>query len=334
MPRSGMTKKQRIVLTEEMVNELQGHLDRTRLGSHALLSGRRNEKPEGLYPYTIDNWLSGHVKTVNANYFSYVIKLLESIPDYSAPEAVFRIKQTKRRPKLPDPTSGYKHIDQEVLLTLRGYRDKAYLPGPIFKLYPIAPSGLTTNIVSSWLSGTVKSGKEEYLRYVLDSCQEMETHPQRPIIVDQELRMTLKSLVNKSEVGGTVLLRGRSDVPDGFSSALISGLVNGHIQTARADHIAYLKSICKSMSRRAAGRRQRKKRSSRTNGRIGQIGNHADWLVVITDDDRKRLEFLDIDEILQNNPPVGLHRRIIQGWISGKFKTARKDYLDFVLKAR
>ena len=56
-------------------------------------------------------------------------------------------------------------------------------------------------------------------------------------------------------------------------------------------------------------------------------------LMMITGDLRRTLENIkDIDRVLKGDAPRGLRRSMIEGWIAGKYATARKDHLDYVLQ--
>lgn len=246
-----MASETRIPLTEEMVNVLRKHMDRTGLGSHALLSGRRKEAPKGLRAYTIDNWLSGRVRTVDAEYYEYVAALWEATPDYRAPEPIFRVRRAPRKVgKAAD--LDYMSIDKRTLHLLRYYHELKFIPGALFQLCPDVPVDLKPNIISSWVSGVAKRARREHLDYVLKNCRMIETHPERPVVITEQLWELLSSLRDESGLGPKSLLAKAESIPDGLNAGLVAGWLSRTTKTARLDHWDFVLGQYRSSTRKPA----------------------------------------------------------------------------------
>lgn len=67
----------RIEVTEEMRSELANLIEQTGLGASAIVTAME-VVPDGLFPGTIQQWISGKVKTARADHWDSVVERLRS----------------------------------------------------------------------------------------------------------------------------------------------------------------------------------------------------------------------------------------------------------------
>ena len=159
-----MSSKQRVPLTEDILNDIQGHIDRTLVGPHLLLKQTLNPVPSGLTRPTIENWLYKRCQTARADFIEFVLNEWRALPDGDLRSSLPRNRAAKTKP-------GYVEITPEIRAELRSYREKKLIPSQLFKLVDDLPDGLQPYMVSAWINGVCKTAKEEYLNSVLNACR-------------------------------------------------------------------------------------------------------------------------------------------------------------------
>lgn len=239
-----MTKKTRIPLSGEMIRELASHQERTRVGATALLNGCREELPAGLHPATIYNWLDGKAKSVGKEQFEYVLKLWECIPGHAEPKGIIRMKQAAR-PPFKRITNGYIDIDYKALELLKQFQSEKLLPSALFKLGVDIPGGLSPSLISAWLAGGTKRANKYILDYVLSECEKLRAHPQRPVVITDEIWAELKSHRDRSGMSFIALskLKGDEAPPEGFSYSMLNGWLNKTAQTTQKNYLDFVLSL-------------------------------------------------------------------------------------------
>lgn len=159
-----MSNKQRIPLTEDLLNEIQGHIDRTLVGPHLLLKLAKNSVPVGLTRPTIENWLYRRCQTARADFIEFVLSEWRALPEGDKGVGLPRNRTAKTQP-------GYIEITPEIRAELQSYRDNKLIPSQLFKQSDDVPGGLRPSMISTWVNGVVRTAKKEYLDYVLRVCQ-------------------------------------------------------------------------------------------------------------------------------------------------------------------
>ena len=161
-----MSSKHRIPLTEDLLNEIQGHIDRTLVGPHLLLKKARRPVPQGLSRPTLENWLYRRCETARADFVEFVLDEWRVLPDGDLTGPLPRHRKVKTKP-------GYVEITPEVRAELEGFRRAKLIPGRLFQECEDVPSGLQPSMISAWVNGSAKTAKEEYLEFVLAACCRM-----------------------------------------------------------------------------------------------------------------------------------------------------------------
>ncbi len=226
-----MIRIPRVPITQDIINILIAHRNRTNIAPRALFRGKRQSKPEGLQSNHIYNWIDGGTKTARKDHLDYVLNEWAKLPD----------AKQKRRRSGKTYTESYVAITKSDLEELRKFRDLAFTPSMILKGNSAAPEGLTAGIIISWLAGATTKVQPHYLDFVLKAYQELEKHPQRPMIVDDMITAEFTAYIEESGIGSITLLKNRKDIPSGLRSSTVNRWVSGHAATARKDHLDYVR---------------------------------------------------------------------------------------------
>lgn len=76
-------KPECLEVTPEMLEEINGHKNRTGKGTSALLRGMRNKIPDGLNSGVVGGWMLGKTKTARKDHWECIIKLYEQTNDFN-----------------------------------------------------------------------------------------------------------------------------------------------------------------------------------------------------------------------------------------------------------
>ena len=202
-------KTPRIPVTPEMLRLLQKHKERTGVGAHKLLSGKRSILPEGLNGTTVQNVMNGLTTSIRKDYYHFILSLWEEMPDNPQIEITKEIRDHFRNvrtqissvidcPKLrtkahnvykygqktapkhlvetimrirPDEHQ-YRPITKNQFKSLAVYKDRFnLLPGHIFRISDSIPEGLNPHIISSWISGQTQTARSDNIEWVLSRCE-------------------------------------------------------------------------------------------------------------------------------------------------------------------
>jgi len=230
---AGVLHDTKVALTPEMLDQIKTQHQRTGIDEKALLKGDK-DKPKGLTSLAIQSWLRGKCKTVPEDHFRYVMDKWQALPDKLQLPG-YKPGKRKQTPR-PDTTE----IPADKLEKLRHYHSLGYLPGIALAMSDNKPKGLSPSMVGGWLRNVTTRAQPEFVTFVLDACLALETHPQRPILLDDQIIAGLVNCHDESGVSGGALLKDRKDIPQGMGRSTISAWIYGYIQTARKDQLDYV----------------------------------------------------------------------------------------------
>lgn len=208
------TMKGILHITDDMRAALCDLRDETGIGAQKLLSGNK-EKPRGLTPGMINNWLTGGVVTASQEHYEFVLNEWKNLKEGN----------------LFAPL-----ISDEVWQKLSYYKEHGLLPGYIFRDTSDTPEGLSVSMVSAWASRSIARARKEHIDYVLTKCRELEMAQNRRIKITDEMHGALYSCRVNSGIGAKVLFSHLTDVPQGLTPSIISGWINRTVTTARKEH--------------------------------------------------------------------------------------------------
>jgi hypothetical protein len=158
-----MNDEKRIPLTGELLAEIQGHIDRTLVGPHLLLKKAHQPVPKGLNRPILENWLYRRCETARADFVEFVLEEWRALPDGDLNGSLPRNRKARPKP-------GYVEITPEIRSELELYRQAKLIPGRILKERDDVPEDLQPSMISAWVNGSGKTAKEEYLDFVLKTC--------------------------------------------------------------------------------------------------------------------------------------------------------------------
>jgi hypothetical protein len=264
--------------------------ERTGVGPHALLS-RAGDVPRGLSITTILEWLNGARLTGRPRHIAWTLQTWRSLPSVSWVE-----------------------ITPALLRTLKSERSRTGIgPKALISRMPRLPDGLTSAIIATWFRRAARGARADHIAFVLDAYKALPDAENAPrVTITSELRRELIALRDRTGVGPQALLRARRDKPPGLGADLILLWISGAVKSAREDHFAY----------------------------VLRLWNGADPVLPVTNDLRARLleerrrTGISAAMLLRGDlgAPEGLKPSIVEGWLSGACKSARRSFLDHVMR--
>ena len=226
-----------IPIIKEAIDALKRHQLRSGLLPTRLLGGV-NDVPEGVTASAVISWINGTVKTVNKEHLDFVLDLWAGQPDLKVCKVKNKRRSIKNRSHLI-PINRMP-LSEELILVLEPYRDAGLLPSQIFENAKKVPEGLSTILVSKWLSRGAKTIEKKQFDYVLRRCKALEKAPYRRINITEKMRQDLKDQSERTGIGATALLGQIKGCPEEVSANMISAWAHGHTKTARKDHYEYV----------------------------------------------------------------------------------------------
>ncbi len=208
----------RVVLTEEKLSSLRAHIERTGITIPALLKGHK-EETKGITYKIVYDWLTGRIKTADANHYETLIKIFE---------------------KFPDLNEEYIYVSQEIVKTLQ--REKARSGVSTKKLFQeaeIIPEGLTAVHAENIVRDLTKKTRHSYLEFLINEWKKQpDSIPRIPIT--PEILTKMLGEKERTGIGPMALLRDTKKVrPRGLTTSIIDSWLEGRTTSARKDHLDF-----------------------------------------------------------------------------------------------
>ncbi len=118
---------------------------------------------------------------------------------------------------------------------------------------PDHPQGLTSNLITGWLAGTIKSAKPTYLEYVLACWADLPDAVNRnPRIQKNRVPITeaTAQLLEQAWEDGLLpdAVKGNRQCPDGLTIGMIRTWKDGRIRSAEKDYLEFVIEIISNKS--------------------------------------------------------------------------------------
>ncbi|WP_421787179.1 hypothetical protein [Hyphobacterium sp.] len=190
------------------------------------------------------------------------------------------------------------------------------------------PKGLTASAIDGWLRGTTHRASEIHLEYALNLWRSVTPR----VKITREHIAAIKGHSARTGVAWRALISLIDPLPDGLNGYAISQWVNGHVRSARQDHMdAVLKTLESLPDARFS-------EPCRYQGRL-RFEDRREF----TEEDRLALEKerertgISQGELLKyfyrGKVPDALTSAMITGWINRKPKTVPAALYEWTLKA-
>ncbi|AZI37880.1 hypothetical protein NT2_13_00790 [Caenibius tardaugens NBRC 16725] len=220
--------RKREPLAAETVAQLRGHAERTGVGAMRLLRGAK-DKPAGLTSNVIAHWLRGAAQYANPVHVAYVMERWAALP-------------TNKR--LAFTSEMRAHLAAEFLRTGSG-------PVPLLKRASDMPSGLTHQMLQSWLHGEPGTVGEAFWDHVTGCLRALPDDPRKQPRrgrpkgeshdkIDEIELAELQHHRKRTGIGPTMLLRRAADKPAMLTPPMVSQWLNGVTERADPKLVAYV----------------------------------------------------------------------------------------------
>lgn len=182
---------ERVEITVEQVEALRLRIIQTGVSARALLE-RSEDCPSGLTEPVIKCWLSGGTKSARKDHLDFVFRAYA-------------------RDELTNLSDEWFTVTPEIIATLRGYVERTG-KGPVDILHGAwdKPEGLTSETVRRWLEGGAKTGRKEYLAYILKLYE----RDVQGVLVTTAAKDEIRRQIRRTGVDMHELLRMHEKPPD------------------------------------------------------------------------------------------------------------------------
>lgn len=188
------------------------------------------------------------------------------------------------------------------------------------------PPGLNPQIIESWIRGDAKTARRDHLRFVL-----AEWDRKLAVEIVEITPAFLSALLQEKErtgYGAIRLLRDTPGKPDGLTKHMVEAWLAGGTRSARTDHVEFVLQAWRSKGTRKTPKRPRR-----------NLATNSDYVILLPKDReyllaQKNRTGRGTHSLLATAPdvPDGLTPRVIQGWLDGRCRKARKAHLAYVRK--
>ncbi len=214
---------ERVPITQADQELLKAEQERTGYNFKSLVNSSKYPVPDKITVTILNHITSRTHETVRKDHLLFFKHSFADLLDAT---------DTVRRSYLSRTHNG--EITAEILQTLNAYKAEAIHPNTSLEGASNIPAGLTKNIISSWVNGTTKTGNPEYIDFVLLRCGELKYSPARRLAITDDMRDELLGQRERTNVSIAQLIASTA-APFDISENMVSGWINGSIDTARKD---------------------------------------------------------------------------------------------------
>ena len=185
------------------------------------------------------------------------------------------------------------------------------------------PEGLSRNLISTWVGRRVKTVDAGLYRATVTYWESLDS----VIPITPDMRKALCDEKDRTGIGGEALLNyADEDIPSGLKNTTIKGWMRGQSRTANETHYDFVMQLYSTLTPEKIYRR----RYLEKDGHVELTKEIISTLKAL-----KRDSGISTMRLLKGRKdiPKGLTSAIINRWISGDMKTARKGHFDYVVKA-
>ncbi|NQW11783.1 MAG: hypothetical protein HQ481_18120, partial [Alphaproteobacteria bacterium] len=184
-----------------------------------------DDAPEGLSQNIVRYWISRRPVRVREDYLNWVLSRCEAFAT-----------SPRRRVR----------IDTEMQSSLKVLRQKTGIgQTELLRHSPNKPDGLSPQMVSSWINGSIRTAQQAHLDWVREAWDSVLNKPQNlpeldRTIITEALRNELRALCQRTDISPDRLLRDASGVPPGLTESKIRFWLTGRTKSALGAHVDWV----------------------------------------------------------------------------------------------
>jgi len=305
----------RVSITAGIRRELRALEKQSGLGPSAMLRGANN-RPQGLTSVAVRSWMSGLAKSALKAHLEFVLSYWPDVDPIIPLTNTIRAELRKHRVRTGVSADALMRGDQN------------------------APKGLSSATIYRWINGDIRRVRSVHLEYVRSKWARLPDNSRPPrklngrahtsyakhsgeparIDITPQIRAQLRCEHERAGVGPYTLLRRSVGVPEGLKGHAIAGWLSGQTATANSEYLDFVLDLWRAQPSLPAKAEPRVPIDAAVRGSLHAERNRTGVGTTLMFDGTKYR-------------PDGLNAYMIRSWISGQTKTARRDHLEFVLKA-
>jgi hypothetical protein len=228
-----MSPSRKLQVTIAIRRTLKSELRRTRVTELKLFKDDAGP-PEGLTAGMVNRWMSGLLKQAEAAHLDYVWSRYAALPDKASGRSAHWLKYTA-----------------EMAEQLQGeLKRTGKTPKSLLHNLRNIPGGLTTRTIEKWVHRKAGFVSTPHRKFVLDqlatvpdktrSSGSRYLSPARHPTITKDALEQLRRYREMTGIGGDILLKLSAKKPEGLTSNMISGWLNGTTKSVNPAYIEYV----------------------------------------------------------------------------------------------
>jgi hypothetical protein len=284
----------RRLITEEMRQRLKAEMTRTGISAKVLFTKHINDNPHKFGIATFVRWLDPSEYYVQGHHYEWMLNLLISLPDSE---------------RMPIGSTEIKILTDHIERT--GCGPRKILRGTSDQI----PEGLTSDYISRWKIGKLKSAKIEHWQWVI-SLYETYTPDENRISRDSIIQ-SLKFEIKRTGVPPLRFFKmHKGSLPSGIVRHTIPNWLQPKVKMIDKSHFEWVIREYKKLDGELFV-------SDLTNSKIETLEKLVN---------EAQLSPLQILRLAPRPLPRGLTTKTISRWLTRKAKTVRQEHWDFIIK--
>lgn len=187
----------------------------------------------------------------------------------------------------------------------------------LLKMHEKKARGITSKIADDWLTGRAKTADARHYKTLIMIYETLPDKNGLLTEVSEETLLDLRKEISRSGMSARNILVRAENIPEGLTVFHAENLVRGLLRKTRRDYLEFLLS-------------EWKKQADTSTRRITITREMLAHM--LKERERTGLGPMALLRGTQNERPQGLTTNLMDSWLVGNTKSARKDHLDFVLR--
>lgn len=216
------------------------------------------------------------------------------------------------------PVSDRIHLTKARLALLRSHVRRTGVAIPaLLKMHKKKARGITNKIADGWLTGRVKTADARHYKTLIKIYETLPDKNELLTEVSEETLLDLRREINRSGMSARNIFVRAENIPEGLTVFHVENLVRGLLRKTRREYLEFLLS-------------EWKKQADTTTRRITITPEMLAHM--LKEKERTGLGPMALLRGTKYERPPGLTTNLMDSWLAGNTKSARKDHLDFALR--
>ncbi|MBK9562689.1 MAG: hypothetical protein IPO54_06125 [Micavibrio sp.] len=209
------------------------------------------------------------------------------------------------------------YLTEAKLASLRAHILRTGVAVPaLLKAQEKETQGITYKIVYDWLTGRVKSADAKHYKILVKIYKKLPDENENYAEISEELLLKFKKEKARTGVSAKKIFQTAENIPKGLTVFHVENLTRGLVKKTRREYLEFLLSEWKKYADAPI-------RISITSEMLAHM---------LQEKERTGIGPMALLHGTKKDRPQGLTTSLMDSWLAGKTKSARKDHLDYVFE--